>query len=133
MDDGGWRTFGAPIPNSPSVKAQDVLTSPDAYVGRELVLEGTPKTVCPKKGCWMIFADGARSMRVMFKDHAFFVPLDSAGTPMRMAGTLQVKTISEADAKHFLVDEGKNAEAEKLTGAQKELFFTATGVAIAPK
>jgi hypothetical protein len=129
-DQGSWRSFGEPVPDAQAVKANELLSNPERYVGRDIVVEGAPKAVCPKKGCWMIFDNGQRAMRTLFKDHAFFVPLDSAGAPMRMSGTLTMKTISEADAKHFLEDEGKAREAAKLSGDQQELVFVARGVAI---
>ena len=126
----GWHGVGGPVPDTTPVKVNDVLNSPSAYVGREIVIEGAPSAVCLKKGCWMLMDNGKTYMRVMFKDHAFVVPVHSAGTPMRVAGTLTQKTISQADARHFLEDQGKGEEAMKIVGDQQELMFVATGVLV---
>lgn len=128
-------SFGEPVPALEPVPVNEVLSDPGAFLGREIVIEGRPSSVCLVKGCWMIFDNGLggaahRSMRVMFKDHAFFVPTDSAGRSMRLVGTVTERTISEADARHFLEDAGRADEARKISGPQRELRFTATGVVL---
>lgn len=127
--------FGEPLPAIEPVPVEEVLAAPGAFLGQETVIEGRPSSVCLVKGCWMIFDNGLggaahRSMRVMFKDHAFFVPTDSAGRSMRLAGVLTERTISEADARHYLEDAGRADEARKISGPQRELRFTATGVVL---
>lgn len=126
----GSKGVGAAVSDAAPVAVAAVLANPDAYVGKPVVVEGAPAEVCPKKGCWMLFGEGARQMRVTFKDYGFFVPTDSAGRTMRFEGTLSVKTLSEAEARHFLEDQGKTEEAKKVAGEQKELSFVATGVKI---
>lgn len=124
------QSFGKGVARVAAVNATTVLHHPEEYAGKTVVLDGAPAAVCPKKGCWMLFNDSGRQMRVTFKDYGFFVPLDSAGRRMRMEGVLSVKTVSEADAKHYLEDQGKLDEARRLKGDQKELSFVATGVEI---
>ena len=53
---------------------------------------------CKMEGCWAevaLKAEG-KSVRVKMKDHAFFIPLQSAGA-RRVEGTFIVKTLSKAE------------------------------------
>lgn len=48
--------------------------------GRTMVVRGTVTRVCQTEGCWMEVTDGTSTLRMTFKDEAFAVPLDLAGT-----------------------------------------------------
>jgi len=124
----GWDVFGAALTDGDWTSAQKLMADPDAFDGKTLRVEGAVDEVCKKKGCWMTMRDGDKMIRVRFKDYGFFVPMDCEKRVVRIEGVFSVKTISEADAKHYLEDAGKHDEAAKLKGDQKELGFMATGV-----
>ncbi|MCA1630654.1 MAG: DUF4920 domain-containing protein [Acidobacteria bacterium] len=119
---------GEPLGDSPAVKFADVLKEPAKYEGKRVVVEGVVERVCQTQGCWMELAPekGARGVRVAMKDHAFFVPFNAAGLRARVEGTINVKTLSKADADHY------EKEGAKLTrnpdGTANEISFVATGV-----
>ncbi len=111
-----------------AVKLADVLKEPAKYAGRVVVVEGVVERVCQKQGCWLELAPekGARGVRVAMRDHAFFVPFNSAGLRARAEGLFAVKTLTREDADHF------EKEGAKLTrnadGTATEVSFTASGV-----
>jgi len=95
-------------------------------------VEGKINTACQTKGCWMTIdkSDGS-TMRVSFKDYAFFVPKDCAGKSAVMLGHAYLDTTSVEDLRHFAKDEGKSEEEiEKITAPVFELAFEAEGVII---
>lgn len=98
--------------------------------GQELSVRvtGTIDKVCQKKGCWMVVKDGEVEARVIMKDAAFTVPLDSTGKPAQVEGTLKVRVYTEAQAKHLAEDGGQDPNAVK--GEKKEFLLTATAVEI---
>jgi hypothetical protein len=98
--------------------------------GQELNVRvtGTIDKVCQKKGCWMVVKDGDFEARVIMKDAAFTVPLDSTGKPAQVEGTLKVRVYTEAQAKHLAEDGGQDPNAVK--GEKKEFLLTATAVEI---
>lgn len=98
--------------------------------GQELNVRvsGTIEKVCQKKGCWMVVKDGDVEARVVMKDHAFTVPVDSKGKPAQVEGTLKVRVFTEAQAKHLAEDGGE--DPSKVSGDKKELQLTATAVEI---
>lgn len=98
--------------------------------GQELNVRvsGQIEKVCQKMGCWMVVKDGAVEARVVMKDHAFTIPVDSRGKPAQVEGLLKVKVFSEAQAKHLAEDGG--GDPSKVQGELKEFVLTATAVEI---
>lgn len=94
-----------------------------------ITLTATVSEVCQVKGCWMILIDGDTKVRVTFKDYAFFMPKNLAGSKVVVEGVLSEEVVSEKDARHYAEDAGKSkAEIAKIKGDQRELGFEATGV-----
>ena len=119
---------GAPVPAGAATPLAEVLAAPDRFAGKPLIVEGVVTRACKMEGCWMQLAPstGQDGMRVTFKDHAFFVPLNSAGMRARAEGVVQVKKHSKAQADH-LVAEGAKLERDADGGAT-EVSFLASGV-----
>jgi hypothetical protein len=128
---GGWTlTRGEPLKGAPSVKLAELLARPAEHDGKTVLLEGTVRKACEKKGCWMELATTADSkspgVRVTFKDYGFFVPLDSAGSMARVEGVVKVAELSENRAKHY---EGEGAIVPRdRDGKPREVQLVATGV-----
>jgi hypothetical protein len=112
--------FGAPLAGLSATKLEDVLAKPAD--GQKVRLEGTIKTVCRNKGCWMELAQGERSIHVTFKDYAFFVPKDAAGRAVVAEGLVKVEKPSPKDLAHL--------EEEGATKAGAGVSFEAYGVEI---
>jgi hypothetical protein len=127
----GWKlTRGEPIKGTQVVKLSDVLAKPQAHDGKTLVVEGTVRKACERKGCWMELAadaqDKSPGVRVTFKDYGFFVPLDSAGSMARVEGVVQVAELSDERAKHY---ESEGAIIPRGTdGKPREVQLVASGV-----
>ena len=124
-------SHGAALPKGDLVVLSKVLSNPDAYAKQTLLVEGTVKSVCTKKGCWMEIAAGkdakAASCRVTFKDYGFFVPLDSKGATAKLAGTITVKTLPKSHVDH-LQGEGGTVSGIQKDGSAREVTFVADGV-----
>lgn len=124
-----WKlTRGEPLKGATAVALTELLASPQAHEGKTVRLEGKVRKACERKGCWMELAadDKSPGVRVTFKDYAFFVPTDSAGSQARVEGVVQVKDLSEGTAKHYesegaMVPRGKD-------GKPREVQLVATGV-----
>ncbi|HYP54336.1 MAG TPA: DUF4920 domain-containing protein [Pyrinomonadaceae bacterium] len=120
---------GEAIGESPAVKFADVLSEPQKYAGKKVVVEGVVERVCQKQACWMEIAPekGARGVRVEFGDHAFFVPFNSAGLHARAEGTFAVKQLTSAEADHLEKEGARHLRRDK-DGEATEISFVATGV-----
>ena len=125
--------FGASLSASAPVPLATVLTAPDAYSGKDVVVDGKVRANCTRKGCWMELASAmdkdAPGCRVTFKDYGFFVPLNSQGSQARVEGQVAVKTIPAAEVAH-LEGEGGRFPGKLTDGSAREVRIVASGVAL---
>ncbi len=106
------------------MKAQNVAEK------KNVKISGKVNSVCKMKGCWMEVSDGkGGSMRVRFKDYAFFVPRDCENQTAYLQGTARYDTTSVAMLKHYAEDAGKSKkEIAAITQPEVSLTFLADGV-----
>ena len=126
-------SFGGPITLETPVPLSDALNKPDEFKDKEILLEGVVKSVCKRKGCWMVLDDGEKDLRITFKGYSFFVPKDAAGKKVRAQGLLFKETQSAKTVKHFLKDEGApQAKIKAVKGPVETVSFVASGVVFLP-
>ena len=126
---------GAAIGKSKKVSLAKVLKDPAKYAGKMVRVEGVIVRSCKMEGCWMELAPAkdAKSIRVKMKDHAFFIPLDSAGATAKAEGIFSVKTLSKEEVKHMVEEDGAKFDNINPDGTVTEISFTATGVELTRK
>ena len=124
----GYETFGSPLPETGDViSLAALLAKPEQYLGRQVQVETRVAKVCQKKGCFFIAQDGDAIVRVSFRDYSFFVPTDTGGKSVRLAGTLERQTLDTGDAEHMNDDLGDD---EGTVAAGPEFAIVATSVRI---
>jgi len=126
---------GAVIGKSKKVSLAKVLANPAKYSGKMVRVEGVIVRSCKKEGCWLELApsETAKSVRVTMKDHAFFVPLDSAGAMAKAEGVFTVTTLSKEKVDHLIEEDGAKFENRNADGTVTEITFEATGVELTRK
>jgi uncharacterized protein DUF4920 len=121
---------GEKLKGLPAVTLADLTATPEKYQDKSVRLEGTVRRACDKMGCWMELAESAdkaaHGVRVLMKDHAFFVPTDSAGSKATVEGTVTVKALSQAEVDH-MKSEGGTVPTGK-DGKAREVQVEAVGV-----
>ena len=124
-------TRGAALDRSAKkVSIENVLDAPSEYADKVVAVEGVIVRSCKMEGCWMEMAskEGARSVRVTFGDHAFFIPLNSAGMKVKAQGVFKTKVLSKEHVDHLIKDDGAKFENRNADGSVTEVSFDATGV-----
>ena len=121
---------GAPIGDSKKVSLAKVLKDPAKYSGKTVRVEGVIVRSCKMEGCWAELAPkaDAKSVRVKMKDHAFFIPLQSAGAFARAEGIFTVKTLTKEMVDHMIAEDGAKFENRNADGTVNEISFEATGI-----
>jgi len=121
---------GAPIGNSPKVSLNKALASPSNFTDKTVLIEGVVVRSCKMEGCWAEVAEtkDGKSVRVKMKDHAFFIPLQSAGASARVEGKFLVKTLSKAEVDHMIEEDGAKFDKRNPDGTVTEVSFEATGI-----
>lgn len=121
---------GAPLGDSQKASLAKVLAAPEKYAGKMVRVEGLIVRSCKMEGCWAELAPNkdSKSVRVKMKDHAFFIPLESAGSFARAEGTFMVKTLSKSEVDHMIADDGAKFDDRKPDGSVTEVSFEAAGI-----
>jgi len=132
---GGVLKRGAALGNSKKVSLAKVLANPSKFADQPVRVEGVIVRSCKMEGCWMELApkQDAKSVRVKMKDHAFFIPLESAGAFAKAEGVFTVKTLSKEEVKHMIEEDGAKFDNVNKDGTVTEVSFVATGVELTRK
>jgi hypothetical protein len=83
------------------------------------------------EGCWAEIApekDKSKSVRVTMKGHAFFIPLQSAGSFARAEGVFTVKTLKKEEVDHLINEDGAKFDNRNPDGSVTEVSFEAMGI-----
>ena len=131
FDASGMIKRGAPISsNAKKVSLAKVLADPSKYAGKTVRVEGVIVRSCKMAVCWAELAPGAnsKSVRVKMKDHAFFIPLQSAGFKAKAQGVFMVKTLTKKQVDHMIEEDGAKFENRNPDGTVTEISFEAAGI-----
>jgi hypothetical protein len=118
--------FGAAFALKDARPLATVLAAGKDVSKEPVQVSGTVDSVCQKKGCWLVMKDGEAQARILMKDHAFNVPMDSKGKPVVVEGTIEARNFTEAQVKHLEKDAG--GDPAKVGGERTEFVLTATGL-----
>lgn len=98
-------TFGVKLDTSlPKLSMQDLVTDSSSHLAKPFQVETRIAKVCQKKGCFFIAQQDQHILRVSFRDYGFFIPTDSSGKTVILAGELIQKEMSSEQAAHFTAD-----------------------------
>lgn len=124
-----YEDFGAVLPETGTVHSlSDAIAQLDDLAGASVMIETEIQQVCRKKGCFFIARDGDAMARVRFQDYGFFIPTDSAGKTVQLAGTLERVELTPEQAAHFAEDLGKAAEAVPMAEFEYQIMATAVRI-----
>jgi hypothetical protein len=122
---------GAEIGDSKKVSLEKVFKNPEKYSGKTVRVKGYVVRSCKMEGCWAELGetkDSAKTVRVKMKDHAFFIPLQSAGYKVLTEGVFSIKTLSKDEVKHLMEEDGAKFENINEDGTVTEISFLASGI-----
>lgn len=130
--DTSYMYFGDTITNIGAINASELTNLMHIQDSLKVKLTANIEEVCQNKGCWMNINLGTdKSMKVKFKDYAFFVPKDSKGKEVIMEGIAFRDTISVDELRHYAEDAGKSKkEIQEIVAPEVNIGFEASGVII---
>jgi hypothetical protein len=126
------KSFGEGVKKGEVITTAQVDTKLGESTKKDMKVTGVVTLVCQKKGCFMnLEAPNGQTIRVSFKDYAFFMPKDLAGKKVVIDGFAERTETSVEDLKHIAEDAKKSPEEiAKITAPKKEIVFEAKGVVI---
>lgn len=126
VDTTGWKHFGEPMKKSgqEAMCAGQVLAQKDAYGGKTIRVAGKVNSVCASRGCWMRLGCGSSSDTLFVKFtcpvEGRLIPMEAVGHRAVVEGQLEVKEISQEEARHYQEEGGASPEAvAAIVGPQK--------------
>lgn len=128
----GQTAFGEKTTADGAIPASSLASKMKGVESLAVKVTGTVAGVCQKKGCWMQLDIGeGKTMRVRFKDYAFFVPKNISGKTVVLDGYAYNSTTSVAQLRHYAQDAGKSkAEIEKITEPEVDVVYEARSVIV---
>jgi len=108
------------------ISLTSLVASTNELESDQVLVKTSIAEVCEKKGCFFIAQEGEQSVRITFKDYGFFIPTDSKGKEVTIAGVFTKKVLSEEKAKHYAEDAGK--ESSDIIGDQVEYSIVASSI-----
>lgn len=121
------KDFGAGLTLQQSTALAEVVSAPERFEERPILLHGRISDVCQRRGCWTILRDGDARVRVRFLDYGFFLPTDATGAEAFVEGVVSVETLSEKVVRHY-ESESREGNPDAVTGPRREVGFVASGV-----
>ncbi len=115
------KKYGKEITLKEKTKVSDILSNPDQYEGKKVLIEGTVVNVCAKMGCWMEIAgdEDYQTIKVKVKDGEIVFPMEAKGKTALVEGEVYSFTLEDpqCSAEH---KEGEEKEGEHKEGINKE-------------
>lgn len=125
-------SYGAEITKKKAMSATSLADKMQDKDTLDVKVKGTIVEVCQNKGCWMTLdMGGGETLRVKFKDYAFFVPKDAAGKTAWVEGAAKNDIVSVNQLRHIAEDAGKSeTEINAITEPKAGITLVASGVII---
>jgi hypothetical protein len=134
--DRGWSVYGQA---DATVRGREPEVGPEQLAkfvdsGERVVLTGTVDQVCRTMGCWLdIAGKSGEVVRVMNKDHGFFIPRNARGRTVHAVGFVTERELSVEMLRHLAEDAGRSqAEIDSITAPRKSVLFIADAVILPP-
>ena len=116
--------YGVRFDDGDAIPVSEAIARFEETAGGPRRFSGRIAEVCQAKGCWMMLEDNGQVARVMFGNHAFYIPKETTGTAV-VHGVLERKELTPEQVDHFSSDSGKGIAASPV-----EYRIVADGVLI---
>ena len=123
--------YGKEIKASKAVVLDEVIKNFSHYEDKKIVMEAQVEKVCVHKGCWMTLRGSDETLRVMFDDYSYFVPISLQGQKVWVEGKINRKKLSVKEKRHYLEDAGASkSEISAIKKPSFEYSIVALGVKV---
>lgn len=114
--------LGAEITLTEKTNISDILTDPEKYLDKTVLIEGEILDVCPMMGCWMEIKsnDGDGKIKVKVKDGEIVFPTEAKGKTALVEGKVYKFELTKEKAiehfEHVAEEKGEKFDASTITG-----------------
>ncbi|HAB54336.1 MAG: hypothetical protein A2315_16475 [Ignavibacteria bacterium RIFOXYB2_FULL_35_12] len=114
--------LGAEIKANQKIKISEILSTPNKFIGKKILVEGNVLDVCTDAGCWMDIASDVpnQKIKIKVKDGDIIFPVKAKGKSALVEGVVYSIELDEVEAKeyflHMAEDAGKEFDSTLVTG-----------------
>ena len=118
------KEYGQPITLKKVTEVSDILSSPQQYVKKRVLIKGTVVAVCSHRGCWMDIAakEAFQKIQVKVADGEIVFPISAKGKEALVEGIVERLDISKESIirwrKHQADRLGKSFDPKTVTGGE---------------
>ncbi len=119
---GQSENYGREISLTEKIKISEILSAPENYMGKDVLVEGEILDVCPAAGCWMELKSDADNQKIKIKvrDGDIVFPVEAKGKNALVEGTVYKINLTKDEAveyyKHLAEEQGTEFNPESVTG-----------------
>lgn len=114
--------LGKELTLTEKTKISEIITSPEEFLGKTVLVEGEVLDVCPAAGCWMELKsdDGEGKIKVKVRDGDIVFPMSAKGKKAVVEGTVYKIELTRDEAveyyKHIAEETGREFDPSTVTG-----------------
>ena len=114
--------LGEEITLTEKTNISDILTNPELYLDKTVLVEGEVLDVCHNMGCWMDLSSGTEGekIKVKVKDGEIVFPVEAIGNNAQVEGKVYKIELTEKEAKeyyeHMAEENGKTFDPSTVSG-----------------
>ena len=114
--------LGEEITLTEKTNISDILTNPESYLDKTVLVEGKVLDVCHNMGCWMDLSSGTEGekIKVKVKDGEIVFPVEAIGNNAQVEGKVYKIELTEKEAKeyyeHMAEENGKTFDPSTVSG-----------------
>lgn len=125
------KTYGKEISAKEKVLISSILISPEKYVGKKVLIEGTVVNVCEKRGCWIEIAGDKpyTKMKIKVNDGEIVFPVSEKGKKATVEGEVYAVKLSKADMiKQIKMEAEEHGASADTTKATDSTWYQIKGI-----
>ena len=129
--------YGAALSINETSKVSTILSEPESYLGKKVLVEGQVLEVCAKAGCWMEIASDQAEQKIKVKvnDGEIVFPMTAKGKTAKVEGEVYKIELSQEEAvgyqKHLAEEQGVAFDSTSVTGPMTIYQLKGLGAEIA--
>lgn len=129
--------YGAGLSLNEQTKVSAILSAPENFLGKKVLIEGQVLEVCAKKGCWMEIASDQPEQKIKVKvnDDEIVFPMTAKGQTAKVEGEVYKIELSLEEARgyqqHLAEEQGVAFDSSSVTGPMTIYQLKGLGAEIA--
>lgn len=129
--------YGTALSINEASKVSAILSEPESYLGKKVLIEGPVLEVCAKQGCWLEIASDQAEQKIKVKvnDGEIVFPMTAKGKIAKVEGEVYKIELSLEEAvgyqKHLAEEQGVAFDSTSVTGPMTIYQLKGLGAEIA--